>query len=53
MLEVPALFWTVGEDKAIHLCAAEGRPVICGLEEFATRPEYACFLGAKRVVSSR
>ncbi|MEP6862490.1 MAG: hypothetical protein ABJE66_17845 [Deltaproteobacteria bacterium] len=41
-----ALF--VGDDQAIHLCAAEGRPVMWALDDFATRPEYACFLGAKR-----
>jgi hypothetical protein len=40
----------VGDNQAIHLCAAEGRPVIWTLEEFASHPEYTCFLGAKRVL---
>jgi hypothetical protein len=44
-----ALF--VGDDHAIHLCASEGRPVIWSLDQFAARPEYACLLGGKRVVS--
>jgi len=45
-----ALF--VGENKAIHLCASEGRPVIWRLEDFAMRDEYAVLLGGKRVLAS-
>jgi hypothetical protein len=40
-----ALF--VGENKAIHLCASEGRPVIWRLEDFALREEYAFLRGGK------
>jgi lipoprotein Spr len=42
----------VGENKAIHLSASEGRPVIWRLADFAMRGEYAFFLGGKRVLVS-
>jgi murein DD-endopeptidase / murein LD-carboxypeptidase len=45
-----ALF--VGENKAIHLSASEGRPVIWRLEDFAIREQYAVLLGGKRVLAS-
>jgi cell wall-associated NlpC family hydrolase len=44
-----ALF--VGDNKAIHLSASEGRPVIWRLEDFALREEYAVLLGGKRALS--
>ena len=43
----------VGDGKAIHLCASEGRPVIWRLEEFAMRAEYAVLLGGKRPMAPR
>jgi cell wall-associated NlpC family hydrolase len=45
-----ALF--VGDGKAVHLCASEGRPVIWTIEDFALRAEYALLLGGKRVLAS-
>jgi cell wall-associated NlpC family hydrolase len=41
----------VGDAKAIHLCASEGRPVIWAIDEFALRDEYAVLLGGKRVLA--
>ena len=46
-----ALF--VGDNKAIHLSASEGHPVIWRLEDFALREEYAVLLGGKRVLPVR
>jgi lipoprotein Spr len=39
----------VGSQLAIHLSQRAGVPVIWKIEDFRLRPEYACFLGAKRV----
>ena len=38
----------LGGQLAIHLSRRAGVPVIWRIEEFRLRPEYACFLGAKR-----
>jgi cell wall-associated NlpC family hydrolase len=45
-----ALF--VGDNKAIHLSASQGRPVIWRLEDFTMREEYSFLLGGKRVLVS-
>jgi hypothetical protein len=39
----------LGDQLAIHLSQRAGVPVIWKIEEFCLRPEYACFIGAKRV----
>jgi cell wall-associated NlpC family hydrolase len=39
----------LGNGLAIHLSQRVGVPVIWKIEDFRLRPEYACFLGAKRV----
>jgi hypothetical protein len=39
----------LGSDLAIHLSQRAGVAVIWKIEEFHWRPEYACFIGAKRV----
>jgi hypothetical protein len=39
----------LGSKMAIHLSQRLGVPVIWKIEEFSLRPEYVCFIGAKRV----
>jgi hypothetical protein len=39
----------LGGQLAIHLSQRAGVPVIWKIGDFASRPEYACFIGAKRV----
>ena len=39
----------LGSKLAIHLSQRAGVSVIWKLEDFCLRPEYACFIGAKRV----
>ena len=39
----------LGGGLAIHLSQRAGVPVIWKVEDFSLRPEYACFIGAKRV----
>jgi cell wall-associated NlpC family hydrolase len=41
----------LGNKLAIHLSQRAGVPVIWKVEDFTLRPEYACFIGAKRVRS--
>jgi cell wall-associated NlpC family hydrolase len=43
----------LGEQLAVHLSLREGVPVIWKVEDFGLRPEYACFIGAKRVRRTR
>jgi murein DD-endopeptidase / murein LD-carboxypeptidase len=38
----------LGRKLAIHLSQRAGVPVIWMIEDFSSRPEYACFIGAKR-----
>lgn len=38
----------LGDERAIHLCRAVGRPVVWTLAEFRASPRYAVFIGAKR-----
>jgi murein DD-endopeptidase / murein LD-carboxypeptidase len=42
----------LGEGLAIHLCRRLGAPAIWSIEYFASRPEYVCFIGGKRALSS-
>ena len=39
----------LGSELAIHLSQRAGVPVIWRIEDFSSRPEYACFIGAKRI----
>ncbi|PJN41952.1 cell wall hydrolase [Streptomyces sp. CB02959] len=39
----------LGPDRVLHLCREVGRPVVWSYADFAARPRYARFLGAKRV----
>jgi hypothetical protein len=39
----------LGNELAIHLSLCAGAPVIWNVADFGLRPEYACFIGAKRV----
>jgi hypothetical protein len=39
----------LGSKLAIHLSQRVGVPVIWRIAEFSLRPEYTCFIGAKRV----
>jgi hypothetical protein len=43
----------LGSNLAIHLSQRAGVPVIWKIEDFSLRPEYACFIGAKRARRSR
>ncbi len=38
----------LGRKLAIHLSQRAGVPVIWKIEDFSLRPEYTCFIGAKR-----
>jgi lipoprotein Spr len=38
----------LGEGLAVHLSQRAGVPVIWKIGDFCLRPEYACFIGAKR-----
>jgi hypothetical protein len=38
----------LGSKLAIHLSQRAGVPVIWKIEDFSSRPEYACFIGARR-----
>ena len=38
----------LGSELAIHLSQRAGVPVIWTIEDFGSRPEYVCFIGAKR-----
>ena len=38
----------LGSQFAIHLSQRAGTPLIWTIEDFRLRPEYACFIGAKR-----
>ncbi|MGV4927721.1 hypothetical protein [Streptomyces sp. BHT-5-2] len=40
----------LGPDRVPHLCREVGRAVVWGYADFAARPRYARFPGAKRVV---
>ncbi|MFE7318409.1 cell wall hydrolase [Streptomyces sp. NPDC057555] len=40
----------LGPDRVLHLCREVGRPAVWTYADFAARPRYARFLGAKRVV---
>ncbi|MFG2888735.1 cell wall hydrolase [Streptomyces sp. NPDC048248] len=42
----------VGGDAVLHLCREVGRPAVWSYADFAARPRYARFLGAKRVVGT-
>lgn len=42
----------IGDDRAIHLCKALGRPAIWTRGEFLAVPRYAVFIGAKRATSA-
>ncbi|HXH80869.1 hypothetical protein [Nocardioides sp.] len=39
----------MAEGQLLHLSRDVGRPAVWTWAEFATRPRYRCFLGAKRV----
>ena len=41
----------LGEDRVIHLSKAVGRPAIWRHGDFAAQARYACFIGAKRLLS--
>ncbi|MEV0370799.1 cell wall hydrolase [Streptomyces sp. NPDC050636] len=43
----------LGPDQILHLCREAGRPVVWTYADFAARPRYARFLGAKRAVGAR
>ncbi|PJJ05759.1 hypothetical protein BX264_6231 [Streptomyces sp. 2333.5] len=40
----------LGPDQVLHLCREAGRPAVWRYADFAARPRYRRFLGAKRVV---
>ncbi|MGD3109133.1 cell wall hydrolase [Streptomyces sp. YGL11-2] len=40
----------LGPDQVLHLCREVGRPAVWHYGDFAARPRYARFLGAKRAV---
>nr|WP_246102556.1 cell wall hydrolase [Streptomyces piniterrae] len=40
----------LGPDRVLHLCREIGRPAVWTYADFAARPRYARFLGAKRAV---
>lgn len=40
----------LGPDQVLHLCREAGRPVVWRYADFAARPRYRRFLGAKRVL---
>jgi lipoprotein Spr len=40
----------VGDGQAIHLAKAAGKPEVWPLSQFAERPAYAVFIGAKRTL---
>jgi murein DD-endopeptidase / murein LD-carboxypeptidase len=42
----------LGEGLVIHLAKQTGVPVIWDFADFALRPEYACYIGAKRPLKS-
>ena len=42
-----------GDEYAVHLAQAVGVPVIWSLSSFIVRPEYRCFIGAKRPLRRR
>ncbi|MFF8785943.1 cell wall hydrolase [Streptomyces sp. NPDC015125] len=41
----------LGPDQVLHLCREVGEPVVWRYADFAARPRYGRFLGAKRAVS--
>lgn len=43
----------LGPGRVLHLCREVGRPAVWSYADFAARPRYARFLGAKRVVAGR
>ncbi|MGW7573938.1 cell wall hydrolase [Streptomyces sp. NPDC054765] len=42
----------LGPDQVLHLCREAGRPAVWRYADFAARPRYGRFLGAKRAVSA-
>ncbi|UQA91699.1 cell wall hydrolase [Streptomyces halobius] len=42
----------LGPDQVLHLCREVGRPAVWTYADFAARPRYARFLGAKRAVGT-
>ncbi|MFK0259871.1 cell wall hydrolase [Streptomyces angustmyceticus] len=43
----------LGPDQVLHLCREIGRPAVWRYADFAARPRYRRFLGAKRAVGAR
>ena len=41
---------SLGGGEAIHLAKHAGKPAVWTLEQFAARPLYTCFIGAKRPI---
>ncbi|MFD0167616.1 cell wall hydrolase [Streptomyces decoyicus] len=42
----------LGPDQVLHLCREAGRPAVWRYADFAARPRYGRFLGAKRAVGA-